>query len=274
MERKLHSRLVGILLVTGAVMGLVISLSGLGWLWSSKAKLARSLTGTVALFGSALSATHETINVIGTSLDQAGADLKLVNTMIDDVARSLEESSGMISSTGELIGTDLVGLVTNTQASLAAVQNSAKAIDSILSKITAVPLVGGFLGNGYNPEVPLQASVAEVSRSLDPLPGSLVSIRRDLAVASANVATVKAEVQTLGKQVGAIQTSIEDARKVVDRYREVLDEVQTRYDAFEERLPGMIDMVAIGVSAILVWILITQVGMMMLGVERLRGSRQ
>jgi len=136
-------------------------------------------------------------------------------------------------------------------------------------KINSVPFVGPYLGNGYNPDLPLQASVAEVSESLDPLPDSLTQIRRDLDVSSANVSTIKSEMETLAKQLESIQSNLVEARKVADEYSKILSGVQTRYDKFENRLPLTIDTIYIGLTGVLIWIFITQLGMLIHGIELL-----
>ncbi len=163
MEPRTRSRLTGVIFVIGAVFGLIISVGGLFVLWSTRQEVIRQVTGTARLFGDALTATHDTVDVVSNSLDQAATDLNSVHQMILDVSSTLDQSSGLISSTGDLIGTNMVDFITNTQTSLVSVQNSAKAVDSILTKITSVPLVGGYLGNGYNPDLPLQDSVAKVN---------------------------------------------------------------------------------------------------------------
>ncbi len=265
----MHSRLSGVIFVIGAVFGLMISIGGLVVLWSTKADVTRRVSSTVALVGSALTATREMIGVVGTSLDQAGTSLQITQGMINDVSGTLNDSSGLISSTADLIGTDMVDFVNNTQTSLASVQNSAKAVDSILTKISSVPLIGPYLGGGYRPDLPLEASVANVSRSLDPLPGSLTKIRSDLDVSSTNVAAIHADVQTLAGQIDSIKANLEQARNVVEAYRGILADVQTRYNAFESRLPVTINVIYFGVTTVLVWILITQIGMLIRGIELL-----
>jgi methyl-accepting chemotaxis protein len=267
MEHRDHSRLTGVIFVIGAVFGLVISIGGLIVLWSTRAEVTRQITSTAHLFGEALIATQDMIEVVSTTLDKAEADLDSVHQIIQDVSGSLDQSSGLISSTGDLIGNNMVDFVSNTQTSLSSVENSAKAVDSILTKITAIPLIGAYLGNGYRPDLPLQESVAKVNQSMDPLPDSLKKIRRDLDVSSANVATVQAEIAALATQVEDIQTSIKDARQVVVEYQRILSTVQARYDTFEKRLPVRIDTVYFGLTAVLIWMFITQLGMLLHGIE-------
>ena len=266
MERNIYLRLSSIAFVVGSIFGLIISAGGLIVLWANKANVTDQITGTVSLAGDTLAETRELIAVAGTTLDEAATDLATMQKMIGDVAVTLKDSSGMVSSTADLIGSNMVEFVNNTSTSLVSVQNSARAVDSILGKINSIPLLGPWLGNGYDPDVPLGASVASVSASLDPLPESLSKISRDLDVSSANIATVQAEIEVLAGQLDEIQGSLNDAQDVVDRYQELLSAAQTRYNAFENRLPGMINTFFIGTTLVLIWIFITQVGMLLYGI--------
>lgn len=266
MDRINYSRLIGVIFVIGAVFGLIISIGGLILLWSTKASVTSQVTGTADLVGRTLKATSDTITVAGGTLDEAGADLTLIQGMLGDMAKTLGDSSGMISSTGDLVGTNMVDFVNNTKTSLVSVQNSAKMIDNTLATINSIWVVGPALGKGYDPNLKLQDSVANVSRSLDPLPDAFNKIKRDLDVSSANVATVKTEMDALVKQVDAIQSSLDEARQVVNEYRSIINNVQLRYDAFEKRLPAVITTFYLGLTLVLIWMFITQVGMLLHGI--------
>ena len=159
----------------------------------------------------------------------------------------------------------MVGFVNNTQTSLTSVQSSARVVDDFLGLLSSLPLIGA----RYKPDVPLEDSIALVKTSMDPLPNSLLKIQRDLDVAAANVATLKIEMDALAKQVGAIEESLSQARKMVDEYRAILSDVQTRYDRFQARLPVAITITYLGLTGLLTWILMTQIGMLINGIGML-----
>lgn len=258
-----YSRLIGVIYVVGAVLGLIMSVGGLLTLWITKSSVTESITGTVALAGRTLQATHDTMAVIGDSLNQASTDLTLLTKMVDDMASTLEDSGTLIHSTGDLVGKNMVEFVNNTQSSLTSVQTSARVVDDFLGVVSNIPFIGG----RYRPDVPLSDSVARVSSSMAPLPGALTKIQHDLDVSAANVATIKGEVKVLGQQISSIQTSISKARGVVEDYQSILMDAQTRYDAFQKRLPVLLDVFYIGMTGLLIWIFILQLGMLLHGVS-------
>ena len=265
MEKSRFSRLTGVIYVVGALFGLLISIGGLAVLWSTKSAVTRTVTDTVELASRTLDATRITIQVVSDSLEQASTNLDLIHEIIGDVASSLQDSNGLLTTTAGLVGNDMVSFVEETQASLATVQTSARLVDDTLRFISGIPFIGG----RYRPEVPLQDSVAEVSNSLEPLPESFNKIRRELDVSAANLDVVQREVELLGEQVQEIDTSLSEAIDVVDRYRLILVDLRDRLDVLERYLPAALNTIYLGSTAVLIWIFITQLGLLLHGIEML-----
>ena len=265
-RRSRYSRLIGVIYIIGAVFGFIISLGGLMILWTTKAEVTAAVTEAVVLVGRTLAATHETIQVINQSLDQAGEDLDLIQGILGEVAGTLSESDGLLTDTSNMVGSELVSFVEDAQDSLDSVQVGARLVDDALRLVSRVPL----LGVRYTPEVPLQESIAEVSRSLEPLPGSFGKIQSGLDTSAAHLATVQLDVERLADEIDQIDTSLSTAHEVSKEYNAILAEVQQRYDQVEERIPLALNLFYLGLTSILVWILITQTGMLIHGIELLQ----
>lgn len=283
-KRSRLSLATGILYIVSAVLGLLLSAGGLAGLWITHAEVTHRLTGTVALFGRALDATGQTITVVDHSLDLASQNLAGGRAVLDGVVQSLGDSQGLIDATAGLIGTDLVGFFTETQASLAAVETSAQTVDQALGVIegirdalsglrSIIPFFAPPSTEGALPRATLQESVAEVRRSLDPVPASLGEIERQLSVTAANVAVMQAELERLVVQVEEIETGLEDARQVAGEYHAILDDLQQNFNRFIERLPFFLNAVYLGLTLVLGWVFINQAGMLAHGIEMVRGAQ-
>lgn len=265
-DKKRYTRVIGTLYLIGSVIGLLIGLAGLIALWSTRPMVERSVAGSVALMGRTLAATQDTIAILDTSLQQAGTDLDTVQKMMGDISATLDNSRGMIDTTANLVGGQLVDFFKNTSTSLESVQSSATVVDNMLRTITGIPLIGPWLGGQrYNPPVPLGDSIANVKKSMDPLPGTLTGIQKDLKTSSSNVATIKGQIDVLTTQVDAIRTSINESRRVVSDYRQVLNDLQSRYQTLAKHLPLAVNLVYLLLTLFLLWILITQAGLLLRG---------
>jgi methyl-accepting chemotaxis protein len=269
MERLRVSRLIGAFYIFGAIVGLIISIGGIVLLWTTRPDVTNTIDEMMLLTGRTIDATYETVLVADRSLDQASDNLALIQNLLEGVAESLDESTGLITSTGQMIGTDLTGVVNEAQGSLAEVEDSARmvddalrVVDTTLGLLSRIPLIGPI----YRPRTPLQESVTSVSRSLDPLPASFARIRRELDTSAANVAVIRTEVNLLASQVGQIEESLDDARKVAEEYRVILVDLSDRLDRFQQRLPAQLDVFYYAVSLLLASMLITHAAMLIHGI--------
>lgn len=277
------SFITGILYIAGAVLGLLISAGGLAGLWAVRAGVERELTETVGLFGRALDAAGQTAAAIDSALVRAGQNLAEGRAMLTGTARSLGDSQELIDATAGLVGTDLAGVFTQTQDSLAAVESSAQTVDQALGVIEGIrdalgglrsvlPLFAPPADEKDLPRATLQQSVAEVRRSLEPVPASLGEIERQLSVTAANAALVQADLERLAGKVEEIETGVKDARRVAAVYTGILDDFQKRFDLLEARLPLILRAVYLGLTLVLVWIFINQAAMLAHGIALVRGQ--
>lgn len=260
------SRLTAIVYIIGAIIGLILSTGGLIGLWTTKAAFTTQVNEAVSLAGRALEASSGTVEVAGHVLDRTAENLKLIHQMIGDLSDTIGSSSGMLTNTSKLVGTDMVEFVKNAQTSLDSLQTSGKLIDDFLRVVSRVP----FVGKQYQPEVPLEEGFARISRSMEPLDDTFLQMKTDLDRSSASAATLKVQLEQLNKQVDTIQTELDNGQKLVTEYKSILDRAQNRYDRFNQRLPGILNAVYLLITALLLWMLITQAGMLLHGWEMLR----
>lgn len=276
----MFSRTTGWLFLISAVFGLLLALGCLIGLWVTKSSVTGALTSGMALMGETLDATGETVEVITRALNRAGESLELITLLTDDVAQTVSDSQGLIGSTADLIGKDMTGFVSETQESLTEVEDSARMVDGALSTIDStlqliarIPIIGSGLPQAqpsYQPRVPLQESVAEVSRSLDPLVQSFSQIETQLNTSADQAAAIQSEIEQLGQEIAAIETNLTEAKTVTDRYRVIIDDGQQRFERVETRLPVLVNGGYMLLTVVLLWLMMSQVAMLAQALEILR----
>lgn len=262
-------RLSGVVILIGAIIGLVFSIYGLYAIWTIKSDVTTSVVGLVSLSSRTLDATDSMLMVVSNSLDEASEDLGLIHEILDGTSQTIGETTSLIDDTAALMGNDMSGFITETQASLTGLQSTARLIDDTLGTISRIPLLGPFLTSRYTPEIPLHTSVEQVNRSLDPLSESFTQIQRDLEIASSSFDTIGGEVEALSEQIDDIETSIDEARFVVDRYTELLDELRQKVNSLEKNLPVLIDTTYLALTLVLVWLGVSQLGSLLHALQML-----
>lgn len=254
-------RLAGSLLIFAAILGIVISVSGIVFVWSLEPRIAGDLSRSIDLFDRTLSATSALLFAVDGSLQQVGKDVNLASASLGDVAAAMETTSTMTDAMATLIGVDFTRSLLEMQRSLVSVRNSAGLIDQTLRLLSFVP----GLGSGYRRDLPLEDSVVEVQKSLVALPASLAEVQEALKQTSRNFKTLQYDVDNLALTVGDIQASLSGAQQVVSDYQEIIAEARSSLDQARTRLPLYLKAAAWLVTVLLLWLLIAQISLFMQG---------
>ncbi len=100
--------------------------------------------------------------------------------------------------------------IESTESSLRTAQESAKVIDSVLSTLSSIPLIGSSIG--YNPQVPLDQALGEVADSLTGLPDSFANMADSLKATSSNLETFEADLTVMAESIGEIEKNVAQYR--------------------------------------------------------------
>ncbi len=171
----------------------------------------------------------------------------------------------MVDEISKLMTTDLPNTIKSTESSLRTAQDSAKVIDSVLSTLSSIPLIGS--GIGYNPQVPLDQALGQVADSLTDLPDSFANMADSLKASSSNLETFQADLSVMAESIGEIEKSVAQYESVVGNYQKSLDNLNANLSNIKGSLPNMVRSAMIGLTIFLVWMVIVQFGLLTQGLE-------
>ena len=239
--------------------GFLLQLVGaLGLLLSILAAIALPLAGARAgRFGAdALSAGAETARQLAltvrtsrASIEAAASGLTNASQALNTVEQGLTNSDPLLGSVGELLGEELPVTIETTRAALIGAQGGAAAMDRVLRSLA-------FLGLEYDPEQPLDESMAETADSLEPLPDSLRGVEGDLAASREDLDAVRADLdeladdlQQLGEELGAMAASLEGYAGDLTRAGQGLERASQRAPTVGRWVGGLGAVIALGLAA-------------------------
>lgn len=257
-------RTLGIALICVAMIGFLFSLVALVSLPRLKAGVTDSLMGNLKLASDTLDNSAQGLQVADQSLQKSIESVTALQDTITSTAQTINATTPMVDTMAKLARQDLPNTITTAQTSLAAAQDSAKIIDGVLRALSSIPFVPKDL---YNPPVPLDQALGQVSASLDPMPAALSTMEKSLTTSRDNLNTVQGDFTRMAANISDIKTSLQDARVVVDQYSALAAEMQSRLSRWEARLPGLINLAAWVLAFVFLWIAIAQVGLFLQGWE-------
>lgn len=271
--RRITARLAGILLIFGAIIGTITALAGMIIIWRAEPTVGESLTGTIDLLDATLTTSSDAMLMMNGSFLQMKDSLGVIRLSLDDASRTMQSTADATNSVADLIGEDLNTVVTDTQLSLLSVQNSARMIDNTLSLISSIPLIGPSLGGGYRRDMPLEASIGEVSSGLESVPNSLLEVQTGLNQTARNFELMKNDLDDLIETIDEVETGLLGAEAVMSDYQEIISRAQDRLQDARSATPNILRMLLWGGTTFFVWLLIAQLGLLIHGLDLLLHER-
>jgi len=253
-------------MVVTATLGIILSLAGLVWVWSTKGPLTEDLISKLDTVSASLDTTAKGLTIADQSLKTSSSSVVALETTFKTLSESIQETQPMVDSLSSLLGKDLPATIETTQTSLEAAQSSAQIIDNVLSSVTSLPF---YPGTRYNPPVPLHIALAQVSASLDSLPADFSTMQKSLVETNNNFGLIKAEIDVMTRNIKDINTSLTNAQEVVSEYQVIVEQMQTGVNNTREILPGRITTWAWILSIVLIWVAISQVVLFAQGLEKI-----
>ena len=259
------SKISGLILILAAVLGLVVSVSGIVFLNQNKSLIREQLIIMVDLLDQTMTITSDGFIVINDALGQAEESIGIMQTITEGVADTVGSTGPALDAIGTLVGKDLVAIMTETQTALNAAQASALLIDDTLKFISAVP----FIGAKYRPDKPLHTSLKEVSQSMDDMPKSLKAVETNLSSTVDGLSLLEQGISDLASSIGDADKSLTSARAVITQYSGTIDSLQVSIKNLKETLPRTLDAIFFGLFLLFIWLGIAQLGLFTQGLDLL-----
>jgi hypothetical protein len=261
-------RLVGTALVVVSLLGLILTAAGLVVIPGAGRQFRQGAAEAVDLALLAVNTTDDSLDIADNSLDATLGTLDTLQSVVRQGGRALDDTDPLLESLTTLAGQELPATIESLQLGLASAEESAAVIDQLLSGLNAISALTGLT---YNPPVPLAESIRLVSESLQDLPGIISGVEGDLDTARVDLESVSEDVTILADDLDEVRRNVAQTRTVIDQYRLVVDSLRLSLTDLHADLPSIVRWGVWGVSLVLVWLLVTQVGLLYQGWEMMTG---
>jgi hypothetical protein len=268
--KQILVRVAGIALIVAAIAGLVFSVAGIVVLGPVEEKVETAVAERLELLDRTLAATADGLAVAEASLGKAATAIGSLEGTLAGIGQAVSGTVPTLDQVTELLGESLPATFEATQEVLLSVASSAQLVDDLLRVVTGIPLLGL---EEYSPDVPLSQGLAEVALKLEGFPQAFDSAEEDLRATKDNLQTVEDDFATMALSVGALANDLEEARSVLVEYQEIVGGLQGMISSAQQSLPEWLRMLRLGLSVVLVWLAIAQIGLLAQGWELIERSR-
>lgn len=268
--KRVLVRLAGIALLVAGIAGLIFGIAALIFLAPLERQVEAVATEQLELVDEAFTTTADGLAVASTSLSRATTAIGSLEGTLGGVGQAINGTVPVLDSVTDFLGEKLPATLETTQDALRSVATSAKLVDDMLAIVTNIPFLNLDI---YNPDVPLFQGFEEVADSLGNIPESLSSAQDGLDSTVGSLEKVEDDFTTMAKDMGKIATDLEDAQSVIVQYQEIVSKAQGTVSSARQSLPDWLRMVRWGLSLMLIWLCIVQIGLVAQGWELIERSR-
>jgi hypothetical protein len=257
-------RVLGSCLMIFSMLGLVISLLGLVAVFRFSGPVASSAEQALQVTIVALTSGQQNLDLAHRALGEAGAALDATETFVEEASGGLENSSALMGSLSDMLVGDLGEVIEESQHSLAAAEEAAAVIEDLLYGLN---VISGLTGLTYDPDVSLTESFAGMNDSLASLPQTLAELDDSLTDAQGNLDDSQASVVELAGPLNESQAVLTEAQASLEEYSSLITELIQQVQDIQQSLPRWTSTVVFSLYFLLIWLAITQVGLLWQGWE-------
>jgi hypothetical protein len=254
--KKVFSGFFATILLLGAVVGIVLALTGILWTWDFLPKGARQADSLLSWVEDTLDTTRAALVVADDSIKVTKNNLAQVQLVINDTSLMLGDAARLAQDTGVAVKNS-ASIIEDTRTSLDSVRSGMKMVDSMLRVVSSIPFIGG----DYAPRESLDESFQRVSDSLVGLPSSFQAVQKDLQSTSADLELLKKDLNYLTGQLKEIDVNLIAVRVVLQDYSRLVISAQSFVIDLRTELPAYLIALAWLVTAFCAWLLVAQISL-------------
>jgi uncharacterized phage infection (PIP) family protein YhgE len=257
-------RILGASLMIFSVLGLVISLLGLVVVCRFSGPVAASADDALDIAIVALSSTKQNLDLAHRALGEARVALGATQTFTEGAGDGLENTSALLGTLSDVLLGDLPNVIEDSQRSLDAAEEAATVIENVLYGLNAI---SGLTGLTYDPDVSLTESFAGINESLDAIPDTLAELDDSLNGAQENLDDIQMTVTELTGPLNESEVVLAEAQMSLEAYSILIEHLSQDISGLQESLPNWIRGVVYSLYFLLLWLAVSQIGLLWQGWE-------
>jgi len=263
----LVKRILGLSLMIFSALGLAISLSGLLAVSMVSNQVGQSADEALTLTLASLDTTSQSLDLVHSALGEAQDALGVMETVVRGTDDSLQNTGALIGSLSDFLIGDLSPAISNSQHSLTAAEEGAAVIEEMLYSLNAISMLTGMT---YDPDVSLTESFARINQSLDTMPESLTEVDENLNAVRESLNSVQTDFTDLITTLNESEAILVEAQTGVDDYSNLVQELSLKISDVQENLSTWIRTAILSLYFLLIWLAISQIGLLWQGWEMVR----
>jgi hypothetical protein len=268
------SRIMGVIWIITSFAWVVLSISGLlyGLKWLEN--LEMGLNDNLILLVDSLDSVHgivtETTDVVSSTQTSLGS----IQLSVYDASNAFDEARPLLWTTTKVVTNDVPAALDGVQESMPSLIATAKSVDETLIWLSNFgftipnPFGADFsydLGIDYDPDVPLDQAMENMSGNLEGVPDDLREMEESLNNADENLVVISDDLASLAGDLDILNEQIADIYPRLDALAASIENIQDSFEDMQDGFPHSFETARKILMGILVLLIITQIPTIYLG---------
>ena len=274
MNIKNVSRVIGVFWISTSLLWAGLGVVGIyylsSWLDATQANLEDNLTLVVDSLESVRVLVDGSTDVISSTHQS----LTTAQISVHDVSTALADLRPLLWNTTKVVTLDVPDALDGMQDSIPSLIETAKSVDETLTWLSnfnlTIPNPFGSdwtydLGITYNPNVPLDQAMEDMSQSLEDVPDDLRDLDESLAATDANLIIVSDDLAYLAEDIETLNQQIQAIVPQMEGLAGNIEEIQATFEEAQESVPESFAFAQKIMLAILGLLILTQIPSLYMG---------
>jgi hypothetical protein len=258
----MFKRVLGIIVIVISVIVLVVSLGGVVGTWVVRADVARLVGDVVIQVDAALQSAEDGVSRVNSQLDQTRSNITALNTTINTIGDKVEENNVILQAIDQIAGTSLAPAMDNLQKTAADLYDKVVAVNSKVETLSQIP---PFRGEGD-----ILDKVSNVLTGVQEAMQNLANFSQALSDAKSSI--TQNTVAVLTAPLNNLDNSLQNIQTAATGVQQTLNDIQTSLATFESTVIFWLNLAAVLITLLLLWIALSQYSLILHGWAMFKGS--
>ncbi len=256
-EPRRLTRIGGLVIIILSVLVMVLTISGIVGVWAVNEPLTTTILDVLKPLEEALSFAADLLERIGELVERARGVVDTIDAMAEALGANIEENRLILNLISKALGDELEPVVQTVAEVVDTVNTAATTLDNAVKVARALPFP--YLDK-YETEITrleeASAEVLELTASLQDLETRADERRSETAEDIVSVVTTR---------TSKMHAILDEVQADVDYYDAQVGDLQERVGLLKARIPLWIDLAAIVITVLLLWLALSQVSVFIHG---------
>jgi hypothetical protein len=268
-------RILGLIIILTAILGVVISVAGVVAGRRALERLGDELDAGLTTAVETLDNLENTLELSQSTVEAVIGSMDTLEQTALDASEAIDDTRPLITGASELVTVDVADALESVQQTISGLVGLAATIDRTLMALSQFRVEEDVLGVPitidpgieYDPDIPLPEAVNAISDSLAGIPEKLRAFSGEIAISDSNLETIGQDLALISGDIQEMKTSLEALPPLISSFQDNVAVANAQVVDIQSELSSNWRLIRTGLVIFFIWLGLTQIAPLVRGYE-------